>query len=994
MKGGAGMKGEIHFGRRRSSSRAWPRLRPVVTICLLLSYLCCHQNQAAVAVIGQEGGQVIKPAAAIEVSLAGGESHKYEMYLGQDQFVRIIVEQKGIDVMLTVDGPDGIRRARVDRPNGTRGAEAISFITDAEGAYRLTVQSLEKSAARASYVVVMQTPRPARAEDKRRIYAETLTAEAERQRNVATAEALGQAIEGFKQALNEWQGLGETYEIALALYGLGWSHSVLCEYEDAITCFERALQLMRQLEDIHGEAIAQTGLAYAYMYLGENNKALENFLQTLDLRRLLSNARGEAVTLYAIGSVQSLLGYDRVALNYFFESLPLRRKAEDKQGEAVTLSGIGKSYRRLGDLEKARDYLAAALQIMNESGNRVGVADTLSNLGWVYYSMHAPDLALKNFQTALPLTKIVGDPGGEAMTLFGIARAEEQLNELTAAGDHMDAALKIIEGLRNKVSSQQLRASYFASVQEYYNYYVYLLMRLKEIHPSAGYDAQALQVSERARARNLLDILTESQTDINRGVDPDLITSGRSLVKQINAKMDYQLRLQNSKNPPEGEIAKANKEITALQEKYEEIQRKIRRVNPRYASLVYPTPLTLPEIQRRVLSPDAVLLEYALGSQYGYLWVVTSDSMSSLRLPQDSAAVRAGVTALVKMLTQVGGTVRSFEAMATGLSRILLPEAALSKLKDKKKVLVVADNVLQSFPFGVLAAPNASNAYVPLVVDHEIISLPSASTLAVLRQEFNGRRPAPRQAIILADPVFASDDERVKNNRPKAGGRAAAKSESLLAVKRDQSEIADALAHGDTRTRSGVKLDRLFGTRQEAIAIHRIIPTARLALDFNADLKTATSPELGEYRIIHFATHGLAPNDHPELSGVVLSLYNRQGQAQEGYLGLPIVYNLILPADLVVLSACDTGLGAEVRGEGLIGLTRGFMYAGAPRVVASLWKVRETATGQLMQRFYTAIFRKGMRPSAALSDAQASMWKEQTWTPSDWAGFMLFGEYQ
>jgi CHAT domain-containing protein len=167
------------------------------------------------------------------------------------------------------------------------------------------------------------------------------------------------------------------------------------------------------------------------------------------------------------------------------------------------------------------------------------------------------------------------------------------------------------------------------------------------------------------------------------------------------------------------------------------------------------------------------------------------------------------------------------------------------------------------------------------------------------------------------------------------------------------------------------------------------------ALDFAASRATATSPQLGQYQIVHFATHSLINNQHPELSGIVLSLVDEQGQPQDGFLRLYEVYNLKLEADLVVLSACQTALGKDIKGEGLVGLTRGFMFAGAPRVVASLWKVSDKATAELMKRFYQKMLKDGLRPAAALRDAQVSMLKERQWSAAYyWAGFVLQGEWK
>jgi CHAT domain-containing protein len=279
-------------------------------------------------------------------------------------------------------------------------------------------------------------------------------------------------------------------------------------------------------------------------------------------------------------------------------------------------------------------------------------------------------------------------------------------------------------------------------------------------------------------------------------------------------------------------------------------------------------------------------------------------------------------------------------------------------------------------------SPRRPVAPTPLIVEHEILHLPSASTLAVLRRELAGRRPAPKAVAVLADPVFSADDARAKP----------ANSDHKVQV---GVEMPSDLTRAIGNVRGG--LTRLLMTRDEAEAVFSITPrnTRLEALDFRANRTTSTSDELGQYRIVHFATHGLLNSEHPELSGLVLSLVDEQGRPQDGFLRLHEIFNLRLQAELVVLSACQTGLGKEIRGEGLVGLTRGFMYAGAARVMASLWQVNDAATAELMKRFYRRMLQRGMRPAAALRAAQIEMWRRPQWeSPYYWGAFVLQGEWK
>ena len=341
----------------------------------------------------------------------------------------------------------------------------------------------------------------------------------------------------------------------------------------------------------------------------------------------------------------------------------------------------------------------------------------------------------------------------------------------------------------------------------------------------------------------------------------------------------------------------------------------------------------------------------------------------------------------------------------------------------KKRLLIVADGALQYVPFAALTMPEAKGrgdgatgrqgdggigkkeksrpvaprvsrpaAFTPLIVNHEIVNLPSASTLAVLRRDLAGRQPAAKTVAVLADPVLQADDARVKQ----AGAGA-----KLETIRTPDSSIAGGAETDDLIRSAGesgaLSLERLPFTRQEAETILTLARDGKSykALDFNASRATATSPELAEYRIVHFATHGLINSQRPQLSGIVLSLVDEQGRPQDGFLRLHDIYNLRFGADLVVLSACQTALGKRVRGEGLVGLVRGFMHAGAPRVAASLWNVKDEATAELMKRFYEKMLKDGLPPASALRAAQVSMWKEKRWeAPYYWAGFALQGEWK
>jgi CHAT domain-containing protein len=324
--------------------------------------------------------------------------------------------------------------------------------------------------------------------------------------------------------------------------------------------------------------------------------------------------------------------------------------------------------------------------------------------------------------------------------------------------------------------------------------------------------------------------------------------------------------------------------------------------------------------------------------------------------------------------------------------RILNP---LASAIGSKRMLVVADGALAYLPFAALPEPGSTaDDYVPLIVKREVVNAPSASTIAIVRRERAERPVASKMLAVFADPVFDTSDERVK--RPAAGPSADAAPDAVRGL---------GLAHLDAAVKDvGIAgpgprrvIRRLQATRREAEAIAKLVPadSAAVALDFSANRATALRPDLAEYRYLHFATHGFADSTRPVLSGLLLSLCDESGNDQAGFLRLGDVFGMRLGADLVVLSACETGLGKQVRGEGIVGLTRGFMYAGAPRVVVSLWSVNDGATADLMVAFYDGMLAKGMPPSTALRAAQLKLFTtDRTRAPFFWAPFILQGEWR
>jgi CHAT domain-containing protein len=544
-----------------------------------------------------------------------------------------------------------------------------------------------------------------------------------------------------------------------------------------------------------------------------------------------------------------------------------------------------------------------------------------------------------------------------------------------------------------------------ASIQRYYELYIDLLMDGSPAPVGNGTDAQAFKVSERSLARSLLDNLAEAEVDIRQGIDPDLLGRERALKRRIDDRSERWDRAAADSRLA-AEAAVLAEEVQGLSAEYDQLQAEIRSRSPRYAALTQPRPLSLDDVQQQILDEDTLLLEYSLGEERSFLWAVEKNRHASYELAGGDRIEKLS-NDLYDMLTartpRAEETVREYRQrvakadtgyweVAAKASDMLLGQVA-DRLDDKR-IVIVSDGALQYLPFGSLPVPGRSGEPVPMIAEHEIVNLPSASVLSLLRNESRGKREHTGSVAVLADPVFEVYDPRLKVES--AGADSAASKAS--AVEFDLSggtERGAAMAHSVRGTRRF--FPRLESTRREADAIIDLAPEGTVfhALDFEASRETVISADLGQYKILHFATHGVVDNQHPRRSGIVLSLFDERGQSQDGFLRLNDIYNLDLGSELVVLSACDTALGKPVDGEGLIGLVRGFMYAGVPRIVASLWKVDDEATSELMIRFYRQMLRENRRPAAALREAQVSMWREEEWRqPYFWAAFVLQGDWR
>jgi CHAT domain-containing protein len=792
------------------------------------------------------------------------------------------------------------------------------------------------------------------------------------------------ALESYRQALALNRANGDRAGEANVLNNIGKVEGSVGDWQRSLDNYNLALELARQAGNIQYEGLLQHNTGAAYLSLGNPEEALNELERALSLRRAAGDKSGEAVTLQLIAYAYGATKRPTKAQEYLEQALALNAALGDRRAEANVRRDLGRTYAKLGKLAEAEASLRKALELQRSVQDRRNTAVTLLELSRVMALKGQPEDSLEQAQQACAEFRAIGDRNSEANALETIARAESDRGNLAAARDRLAEALRLNEENRTHADSEQLRASFFATRQDSYSFYIDVLMRLKDT-------GAALEANERSRARSMLDMLADA--DVRTGVDPKLIEREREITNTLNAKGARLLPLAAT-NP---RAVALQQEIRDLESQYQDVEAAIRKNSPGYAALAQPSPLKVSQIQQQLLDEDTLLLEYSLGEKRSYLWTVAKNDLHAWELPA-RGMIEAEVEQVTELLT-ARSVARRLEIPAERQKRIAEADASLAAAARElsrmvigpaegvlggKKLVIVPDGALQRLPFSMLPIGGTAE---PLIVSHEVVMLPSASALAVLRQEVSARTPASKTLAVFADPVFDRTDPRAGKAHDSTPPQSSPEATRIL------EHLADA---GDGAS-AGLKISRLPYTAQEADQILNVARSgANLkAVGFEANRAATISGQLSDYRYLHFATHGYLDTERPSLSALVLSQIDERNQPEDGFLRVNDIYNMRLTAELVVLSACQTGLGKEVRGEGLMGLTRAFLYAGAPRVIVSLWNVNDRATADLMTSLYRGMLREGKSPSAALRAAQLEMRKQKRWeSPYYWAAFVQHGEWK
>jgi CHAT domain-containing protein len=868
------------------------------------------------------------------------------------------------------------------RAEGAWGHEQIQLSIEAQqaqitGDYGLALQALGR---RLEITRLMG----ARADE-----AETLTSLATIHRDQGQPQ---KALEALNQALAIQQQLHLRPRILHTLESIGDLYQSLGASDTALLYFQQARQEARNLGH-HGDL---QGILISIARLERKRHRFSEALATLEEAFRSSSTRSDClssfVTLFERTRTRLEAGRPDMAR---IDALRAMAMADDLQVDEHRLTGKAKALNLQAKIllkqNKAELALRQAKQALNLAKQTTYFPETSGPILGTIAESHAalgktPEAIAAYREQRDLYTRLNRNPE-RAQNLYATAKLQRQQGERQTALDSINEAISVVESMREQMADPELRTSVFANYQDFYSFKIDLLLELEASQPGVGHAAEAFHTSERSRARTLLELLQDARADIRQGVDPALLEQEKAL-KYRRTALDKRWKQTLSEAGGSRQLPQLQQERQQLLQDAELLRQKMRTSSPRYAALTDPQPLTLSQVQKQLLDPDTLLLQYVLGPERSHLFVVSRDDLQVITLPA-AAAIEALVHALRDPLTK-NQNPEQIKASASQLSQAILQPAA-ARIALHKRLILVPDGALHLAPFAALPLGGE-----PLTNTQQLLHLPSSSTLALLRERPDGSTARPATSIaILADPIFSANDGRLQIIAGQSPRRSTAESR-----KGQPKSIAD-IAYQRTME-SEMDCDntppycRLKHTRDEASAIQSTFPAGRtrLALDTDANRQLATAAAMDQYAYLHVATHGIFNSNEPSLSGLLLSRVDRQGRATEGLLQLGDIFNLRLNSDLVVLSACETGRGTEIRGEGLVGMTRGFLYAGSQRVVASLWKVDDAATATFMQRFYSNLITEKQPPSQALRSTQLFMQSHKTWaSPFYWSAFVLQGEW-
>lgn len=785
------------------------------------------------------------------------------------------------------------------------------------------------------------------------------------------------STKSFETSAALWRELNVPYQVAECLNNLGFIEYRKGAWQASLGFYIDAERLIDEAAEPYIMGQIKSGFAEAFVESGLAETGMDRYLEALEYFRLAKDVRAQVGMKWGIGKTHYINGNYPKAIEVLTAARPEAEAIPAAMITALCDDYLGRTYFELNDYPTALRYFEAAIDGFTRSGNPMELARTRAFIGHVYEQEGDLAKAKAYYEQALTAFQKSSDRLNEAATLSALGGLELKKGDVDAAEQHLLESLRLTDEMRRVSFSTDLTAAFSDRVSHRYEKYIDCLMRKYKSTGSRELVVRAFEASELGRARSLTELFHATRVNLFPGVDPQLADKEKKLRELIQINENSKVTLLAEKSYTRAELETLDQQHKQLKAEHDQLVQS----NPVYAQVYRPTSWDLERIQQQVVADDqTALLEYSLGSEKSYAWVVTRSGIKSYELANETE-IRRVAERVINLLQRppLASTRSELPSALKDLAQVILAPVA-DELKAQQ-LIIVPDGVLNYIPFQVLPSPVTNE---PLVAANVIVNAPSASILGEIQQEAAHRQPAPKLLAAFGDPVFAPNYVQRKDTN----------SSDLLAVARWRSALRDADLNRDAFDPSA--LLPLFHAKRELESLREVAgENAVVVSEYDATRDRFLSTDLGQYSVLHLVTHGLFNPERPENSGFVLSTVDRQDQQVNGFIGVKEIYELRAPVRLVVLSACQTALGKHVRGEGLLGLTRGFMGAGASSVVASLWNVDDGATAELMKHFYTNLLQEGMKPAEALREAQNVIRKRPEWSsPYYWAAFTLQGDYR
>jgi CHAT domain-containing protein len=796
-----------------------------------------------------------------------------------------------------------------------------------------------------------------------------------------------EALETMQRAAALAREIGNRKGLSRALNNIAGMLGELGRFEESLSYLYQSMDVARELGDQPMQYTVLINIGELYLRLGDPEKAEAPLMESLRIGRelkhsdMVSNPSKVAAegSLQLLGEMEAAREHYPLALNYFQQ---VRDSHPDSQQTVIMLlDDMAVIHQRLGEPQKAVQLLTEAMGMAEKAGS-ISYWSIVANLGEGQESLGQFNEALASENRALEAVRHGGgNPDYEWQIERRIGHIERSLGDKEEALTHYQNAAHGIERLRALALNTELgQASFVSRSRAVYAETADLLVDLHR-------EYEALEVAERGRARAFLDMLARSRT----GLAEELTSEQRKREDEILARISASQKSLWKENISADEERKLKAELISAEDDLETFHVEVRHSNPRYASIQYPEPVNVSRMENDLLDAQSVLVEFLLGEKRSLVWAVSKEKLSVGVLPprkeieDEVSAYRKALTEKVSALTLTGSLTQIERTGKKLYSSLLQPVE--NALAGARSLVIVPDGTLGYLPFETLILPNrhgASDEGRPtyLLEKFSIVYGPSASALATLKGMNREQAEPPKTLLAFGDPTFDTPAGRTKN------GAAASRSLSPELDSKPEATVSQEYAE------RGFSFSRLPYTRAEVLGISKLYPANKrqVYLGEQAREETVKAENLEDYRYIHFASHGFVDEIHPSRSGILFSRDSKS--TEDGVLQMGEIMRLKMNADLVTLSACSTGLGKLVNGEGILGLTRAFFYAGARNVTVSLWNVNDSSTSALMKAFYENLNR-GLSKSAALRQAKLTLLrgKEAAWRhPYYWAAFVLVGE--